>query len=203
METPENDAPTSRSRRRRNVVGSSPHREEYVRLMKAGWTAMALERYAGFRFGEDIPSRTFRQYRQRHKIEPEVEHLQEWRQVEALDVVSERATLIQMQKARIDVEVGLEIGAQRGMNKLLSTTRHEIFLLSALLDQHKADLQDLGLMPKAGEQIEITTPAQAIQGVVPKAQSLGALIGLEPGSDGEAQLARVLHMQAKKSEQAG
>lgn len=185
---------------RRNVVGSSPHRDDYVRLMEAGWSCVSLERYAALRYGEDIPERTFRLYRQRAKVQRKNDALDSYADVESLDVVTERAKLIQLQKARIAVDVDLEIGETRGMNKLLSTTKEEIRLLSTLLTEHKADLQDLGLMPKSGDKVEVSYPdgpRAPAEGDFGRARSLAELLGADPAA--EADLAKVLHLAQFKA----
>jgi hypothetical protein len=197
-QTTEPQGPQRRSRARRNVVGGSPHRDEYVRLMQAGWSSLTLERYAMYRFGEEIPASTFRTYKKRWAIEAKVAP---WaREAEkvldadaAVDVVTARAELIELQRSRIAIDVGHE----RTMTKLFGSTRAEIAALSSLLDAHKADLQDLGLFPKAGTTLTISgdvpkpTAADA-----PKVQTLGTLIGTEDTAE-EIEAAKVLHLKMK------
>lgn len=199
------EPPQGRKKRRQNVIGNSPHREEYVRLMKAGWSSVALERYALVRWGEQIPASTFRSYRSTHKrrwdvststfnaaaedaanvLDPDV----------LLDIMHERAELIRLQKARIAIDVKHE----RQMSKLFNSTAREIELLSRLLDQSKADLQDLGLFPKAGLTVDINAQIGGLQpdlddpGVrSPQAATLGQVLGMADEAS-QMQLARALH----------
>ena len=187
---------SGRSRARRNVIGASKHRDEYVRLMEAGWSSLTLERYALHRYGEEIPASTFRTYKAKKKIETRVTA---WKQGEkvidreaALDVITRRAELIELQEARIAIDVKHE----QQMQKLFGSTRGEIQTLNALLDAHKTDLQDLGLLPKAGEHLTIDGPArQPTPEDAPKARRLSDLIGVE--EEQEMQAARLLHLQVK------
>jgi hypothetical protein len=180
----------ARSKRRRNVVGSSPHRLEYERLIDVGWTSMSLERYALHRYGEDIPAVTFRLYRKKlGKNRP----ASQYRTVvpsSMVDVLGSRAELIALQQARIAVDWGHE----QSMGKLFGTTRAEISVLSGLLDAHKADLQDLGVFPKAGEKLTINGVAVSPDDA-PKARSLAEALGVDPGS--EAEMAKLLHLSLK------
>ena len=193
QDQPESVKPV-RSRGRKNVVASSPHREDYDRLMRAGWSSLALERYAAYRYGEDIPASTFRAYKSRKKVSAQVSPPKKWEGVEgdvAVDVLETRAQLIDLQRQRIAIDWEHE----KSMKKLFGSTRGEIEVLSRLLSEHKADLQDVGIMPKAGEKIEVTNRnAGPTAEEAPRAQSLADLIGASPES--EMALARVLHMSA-------
>src|SRR5262245_61304666 len=95
----------ARGRGRRNVVGGSPHRDDYVRLMEAGWSSATLERYAAFRYGEEISDRAFRRYRARRGIaDPRTLRDDEKHPFDQpIDVLQERLDLIALQKARIDI----------------------------------------------------------------------------------------------------
>jgi len=176
------------------VVASSPHRDEYVRLLEAGWSSLALERYALHRYREDIPASTFRAYKAKKKIvvkgsglgaDPE----------QMVDILAQRADLIRMQRERIDIDLTHE----RNMGKLFSTTRSEIQLLDTLLNSHKADLQDVGVMPREGESLTINVPQPSAE-AAPRAKSLGEAFGVEPGQ--ESELARVLHLRMVASDGA-
>lgn len=186
-----------RSKRRRNVVGSSPHRDEYVRLIKAGWSSISLERYAAFRFGEDIPSRTFRAYKSRLKLDQvdEKKTLEQFATTEAHDVLQKRAALISLQEQRVVIDTSLELG----MNKLLSTTREEIRLLHSMLGDHLADLQTLGVMPKEAQHVQVTATggAEPEGAGIPAHRSLAEIFGADPAA--EAEIAKVIHMQRKKT----
>lgn len=189
--TPDNQTPGSRrSRRRRSVIGGSPHRDEYVRLMENGWSSLAIERYAWHRYGEDVPASTVRSYKARHSIVAK-QVFEDVPVDDALDVVSGRAELIRLQQSRIRMDVKLE----QGMNKLFSTTRAEIELLARLLTEHKVDLQDLGLLPKAGLTVGVQTqdpgPSRAD---APRARTLAEAIGGAVTPEVERQIARVIHL---------
>lgn len=200
-DTPDPGLQGGRSRRRRNVVGRSPHRDEYVALMKAGWSSLALERYAAYRYGEDVPSRTFREYKTKQGIDAEVRPFEKVDPDQVLDVVGARAELIRLQQARISVDWKHE----QAMGKLFGSTRSEVQTLNALLDAHRADLQAIGVMPVAGEKVEITTPDRPSAESAPRAKSLGALLGnASLGAEDEAAVAKVLHLavRGRKTPQA-
>lgn len=189
---PEGASGKQRARRRKRVIENSSHREEYDRLLKAGWSSVSLERYAQFRYGEDVPSSTIRTYRQRQPwaAEVKVERFGEILDPErAVDVLGERAALIKLQVDRIAIDHKHE----KEMGKLFGSTRGEIATLSSLLDAHKADLQDLGLMGKAGETLTVNTGAE--QADAPRSPSLSEALGVDPKD--EAGMARVLHMRLK------
>jgi hypothetical protein len=171
------------------VVGNSEHRDEYVRLMRAGWTSLSLEAYARYRYAEDIPASTFRSYKARQKIEVKQSGLlsQVMDVDEAPDVIAVRQELIALQIGRI----GIDVKHERDMSKLFSTTRGEIALLNSLLTDLKTDLQDAGLMGQATRGEDAVQPAQD-GGVIPRAATLGDLMGLAPENQTEA--ARLLHL---------
>jgi hypothetical protein len=184
----QNPRPEGRSRRRRNVIGSSPHRDEYVRLLKAGWSSLALERYAAFRYGEDIPAQTFRGYRAR--LKKQGEQVEPYKKVEVdqtIDVIGERANLIRLQRERIKIDWEHE----QSMKKLFSSLSREITVLNSLLDSHKADLQDVGVLPKSPDEIRVTT-RQEQQAQAPRWMTLGEIVG-GLDKETEADLARSLH----------
>lgn len=198
--------PSTRHRSRRNVIGSSVHREDYVGLMRAGWSSEAISRYAGYRFGEDIPASTIRHYRNRNKVRaataPAFPGLQQGQPgtdpEKRLDVMGLRAEAIQLQLARIRVEVAAEQGAAR----LLPTVRDELRLLNTLLNDHKADQQDWGLAPKAGDRVDPLpaalpgVPSPAAAGA-PKFQTIGEMFGVPDGSDAEREIAVRLHLATR------
>lgn len=180
-----------RSKARRNVVGGSPHRDEYVRLMQAGWSSPAIEKYAMFRYGEDMPERTIRAYRKRRGIKADGPLYSPQVFDQPIDVLTARADLIALQRERVLIDVTHE----RTMQKLFGTTKAEIALLSTLLGEHKVDLQDLGLLPKVGVSMDVnvrTSPDEA-----PRAASLADLFGADPAA--EAELAKVLHLRARET----
>lgn len=177
---------------RRNVIANSGHREDYERLLEAGWSSVSLEKYAAYRFNEQIDASTFRRYRQRMeldaaKVESPDGRLAKLRRDELIDIVQARADLIRLQKARVWTDVGLEIG-DRGMGKLFRTTRHEIALLSEMLTAHAEDLQALGVLTKPDERIEVTK-----QSSLPELENrrLGEILGSDAD---EESLARVVNL---------
>lgn len=190
---------TRKKKRTSNAIGRSPNREEYANLMQAGWSSVALERYALWRYGEEIKASAFRTYRRRHGWQVQTATFNGDRDLDPdvlLDLVHERAELIRLQKFRISVDVRLE----RNMNKLLSTTKGEIELLSRMLDQSKRDLQDLGLFPQAGVKIDIHGRVGGLEPSMddgrnrftPPAASLGELLG-QMGPEEEMRMARMIN----------
>lgn len=197
MEDAPEAANSGRSRGRRNVIGASPHREDYERLIRNGWDSLSLERYASYRYGEDIPASTFRTYKSRKKMSSQVKAPEgAWGQIEVEglpDVLKIRAEMIELQRRRIAVDWTHE----QSMSKLFGSTKGELAALGQMLDAMKADLQDVGIMSKAGEKIEVTQGMglPSAEAGAPRQLSLGALIGSD---DPEAvhQMARVLHIAA-------
>ena len=177
---PESTEKPQRSRRRRNVIGQSMHRDEYVRLMKAGWSSASLERYAAWRNGEDIPASTFRTYKKRLKLDVQRSRVLDASfDTDALpDVLTKRLELIELQTQRLAIDAQHE----RDMRKLFGTTKNEIALLNTLLNEMRQDLADVGML---GE--NKTEPEPEID--LPKHKTLGDVLAGD-----EQQLAEVLHM---------
>jgi hypothetical protein len=194
---------STRGRNRKNVIASSPHKSEYKKLLKAGWSSLAVERYAMFRYGEDIPAATIRAYRKSMRLQVTASVMRPAKEVDpeqVLDVALEMAELIQLQKDRVAIDVKLETQ----MNKLLSTTRMEIRELSMLLREYKETMQDWGLHPVRGVKLDVhgtlhpgEQPGPADDGrtrYAPRVQTLGQLFdGGEVSQEQEIQLARMLH----------
>jgi hypothetical protein len=174
------DKPKERSRRRRNVIGSSMHRDEYLRLMKAGWSSATLERYAAWRCGEDIPASTFRQYKKRMKLDVQTSRvLNASFDTDAIpDVLTKRQELIALQTERLAIDAQHE----RDMRKLFGTTKNEIALLNTLLNELRQDLTDAGVLGEGASQAEPEIE-------LPKHRTLADVL---PGD--EQGLAEVLHM---------
>lgn len=176
------------------MIGGSPHRDEYVRLMEAGWSSMALERYARHRYGEDVPAATFRTYKRRAKIVTDVSKFGEIVDPEKMiDVLRTRSELVQLQMERIRIDHDHE----RTMGKLFGSTSREIDLLAKLLDQSKADQQDLGLFPKAGETLHVDLPRPSGE-TAPRHRSLAEALGIEETQ--QADVAKVLHLALARKE---
>lgn len=171
---------TTRSRRRRNVIGQSMHRDEYVRLMKAGWSSATLERYAAWRCGEDIPASTFREYKKKLKLDVQTSRLLNASfDTDAIpDVLAKRQELIALQTDRIAIDAAHE----RSMTKLFASTRSEIALLNNLLTDLRHDLESAGIL---GAERVAGVPEEEL----PRARTLAEVF-----SGDERELAKVLHM---------
>lgn len=171
------------SHSRKSVLNSSPHKEEYLRLMSEGWSSGALERYAAYRYGETITASAFRTIKSRIKSQKP-----DWLKPEQLtgknrgaitedgdhrvDVMKIRHQLavLQMQRISTDVKTELDLG------KLFSSTKGEIELLNVLLDRIKTDEEDYGLRAPIAQQQEVTVrdlPAT----VAPRHQTLADALG--------------------------
>jgi hypothetical protein len=176
------------------VLNSSPHLEEYLRLMESGWSSQALERYASYRYGEVIASSTFRTRKARMLAQKpasvkmseltgksgseiaDAEH-----RVDVMKIRNQLAVL-QMQRISLDVKTELDLG------KLFSSTKGEIDMLNTLLDKIKQDEEDFGLRAKVADETKVTVsdlPAQ----VAPRHDTLAAALGA--GGLDQAQLIKV------------
>lgn len=195
----------TRSKKRHNVIARSKHREDFEKLMKANWSSAAIERYALWRYGEDIPEITIRKYRLRKKINAAGEKrytLTRERSldemvVESLDVLGQRAQLIALQVKRIDDQQKQEVSGRHADASL----RQEVLALNTLLDSEKADMQDLGMFPKQGDEITIRSGREdKMEETVPRYQTLGDALGFDKiDADGdEAEAAKIIHMALKK-----
>lgn len=171
-------------KRRRNVIASSPNRAEYESLLRAGWSTYALERYALHRFGERIDQTTFVRYRKKLGIEAPASPWEGVKSEERVDVLRLRNDLIQLQMARIAIDHKHE----EQMGKLFGSTKGEIQVLDQLLSSMKTDLQDVGLLPKAGDKLEISAPKAE---EAPRHQSLADVFGADP--EKVIELARWVH----------
>jgi hypothetical protein len=196
--TPTNPAPPvprERSRRRRNVFGASPNRDEYVRLIENGWSSLAVERYASHRHGEDIPSSTIRTWCLKHEVKkPPKPTFTGVDPERVVDVMGLRAQLIQLQAARIQNDVRLEIGdgaGSPGMGKLFNTTRGEIALLNQLLNDHRLDQEAADIVARVTGQPVQAVPTQEEAGPLPHHATLGQALGAVGVTD--LALARKVH----------
>jgi hypothetical protein len=176
---------TQRSKSRRNIIGSSPHREDYHRLLAAGWSSYSLEKYAMNRFGEDIPARTFRLYKKRKGIVAPADPLKEISLDDIPDVLQERIRILLLQKARIAIDAEHE----RNMNKLFGGLGREIELYSKLLTELRSDLQEVGLLARDGE--SSTLPNEA-RDAGPRYRTLGEAFNATGAQ--ESELGKVLHL---------
>lgn len=186
---------TQRGGGRKNVISNSPHKVEYERLLADGWSSLSLERYAAFRYGEDIPGSTFRSYRTRKRITSKVSPRTGPIPVIAdtdsvVDILGKRAALVRLQMKRIEDDMAREIQGET----LNAQLRQEFVVMNQLLQSMKEDLQDVGLMPKLGEILTVQGPAIP-DSSAPKADTLHEALGIQPGE--EVAFARTLHLATK------
>lgn len=153
-------------------------------MLKQGWSSKALEAYARERYGEDIPSSTFRTYRGRLKIEEKPSVFKVDVDIDAtVDVIRARAELIALQTKRI----GIDVEHEGNMSKLFGTTRGEIDLLNRLLNDHKADLQDIGALPSRKQESSIeVSQTTTVREDVPRQRSLADALGLPESAEADA-----------------
>lgn len=191
-----------RAKRKRKIspFNQSPYREDYVRLIKAGWSSASLERYAAYRYDEKIPASTFRNHMARIE-KPEIPTVIGKNGTPItdaeIDVMNVRQQLIQLQLQRLAVDAAHEFQ----MNKLFGSTRNEITLLSTLLNEAKQDQRDYGVIAH--------DPADALPDVpvenavnAPRFQTIGQMLGLGEGQDPLAvveRLAQVIPIAPPKS----
>lgn len=172
-----------RAKRKKKVspFNQSPYREDYVRLIQAGWSSTALERYAKYRFDEVIPASTFRNHMRRID-KPEALTVTGKSGAgltgTEIDVMGVRQQLIMLQIQRLAVDSAHEFQ----MNKLFTSTREEMKLLSQLLNEAKADQQDFGVIKHNPADLLPDVP-QPDAGNSPRFASLGQLMGLTPGQN--------------------
>lgn len=174
----------------------SPYREDYVRLIRAGWSSVSLERYAKYRYKEEIPASTFRNHmRKIQKDETsQITRVTGKNNTDLsgteIDVMQVRQSLIALQIQRLSVDVTHEFQ----MSKLFTSTREEMKLLSNLLNEAKADQKDFGVLAPADTDEAPAVPA-ADDSNAPKYQTFGQMLGLQPGQDEKdlvEQLAKVI-----------
>lgn len=197
----EGPAPSKKRRPRggkgASVINSSPHRDEYRRLMlDDGWTSFALERYASYRYGEDIKASTFRGYKSKilaqkpDWVSPDVltgkdkKPLAEGGREVQLDVMDMRQKLAFLQLQRISVDVATELS----LGKLFNSTGREIELAAKLLDQIKEDQQDFGVLPKVADEVKVGVN-QLPQDIPRQHSTLGEALGLSKDSSPEEKMA--------------
>lgn len=186
---------TQRGGGRKNVISNSPHRREYELLMVDGWSSLSLERYAAFRYGEDIPASTFRSFRTRHRIvsktKPRTGPIPQVADVDAVvDILGKRAALVRLQMKRIEDEMAREADG----SALNPNLRHEFDVMNRLVQSMKEDMQDVGLMPRLGEILTVQGAAIPETGG-PKADTLHEALGVGPGE--EVAMARSLYLATK------
>ena len=187
-----------RAKRKKKVspFNQSPYREDYVRLIQAGWSSASLERYAKYRYDEAIPASTFRNHMRRID-KPDALTVTGKDKVALtgteIDVMGVRQQLIMLQIQRLSVDSAHEFQ----MNKLFTSTREEMKLLSQLLNEAKADQQDYGLLRHRADE-DLPAVPQADPSNSPRHASLGQLMGLTAGQSPLAMveaLAQVIPIQ--------
>lgn len=184
---------STRSRRRRNVIGNSPNRDEYTELMRH-WSDQAIEQYAWHRYGEDIPRATIGAYRRKHGIERAntgYNPADKYASADGIpDVLGGINDLLNLQRDRIRIDHKHEISRDALNPKL----RNEIALMNQLLGTAKATMQDLGLLPKSSEKLEIKSgPMTPVpEAGTPRLKSLEDITG-------DADAARLLARQLDSS----
>lgn len=192
-----------RARRKKKIspFNQSPYKDDYVRLIKAGWSSTSLERYAAYRYDEEIPASTFRNHMARIEKQPDAgnglavtgKNSEKLTGTE-IDVMGVRQQLIMLQIQRLAVDSSHEFQ----MNKLFTSTREEIKLLGQLLNESKADMKDFGVLAHDPEDQKAPTGAQDGP-VVPRHKSMAELLGVTDPADvlGVVQgLAQVIPMKA-------
>lgn len=163
----------------------SPYRDDYVRLIEAGWSSVSLERYAKYRYKEEIPASTFRNHMRRieKKADPSKRLAltakdQEQLSGSEVDVMGVRQQMIVLQIQRLGVDTAHEFQ----MNKLFTSTREELKLLSTLLNEAKADQLDFGVIA-AKQEDELPPVPQADASNSPQHATLGSLLGAGEDAD--------------------
>lgn len=181
------DAPSGKRKKDSpgQILARSPHQEEYRRLMKAGWTSFALERYADYRYGEKIASSTFRNFKARKLARDpkwlDVTYLtdKDGQQIIAkgvevdLDVMGVRQQLLHLQLQRISIDVAEELGDR----KLKDGTAKELRLAMDMLDKVREDQVQYGILPATASVTRFTIddlPAD----VAPRHSTLGDALGV-------------------------
>jgi hypothetical protein len=148
--------PWPRSGERKKKVSpfnQSPYRDA-VRLIQAG--RASLERYAKYRYDEAIPASTFRNHMRRIDKPDALTVTGKDKQAltgTEIDVMGVRQQLIMLQIQRLAVDSSHEFQ----MNKLFTSTREEMKLLSTLLNE-EADQQDYGLLRHRADEDLPTVP---------------------------------------------
>lgn len=152
---------------RRSKVDTSKHKEEIEHLLiEQRWGSRTTARYLELRYGEVIPPSTLRTWRTRKlalltrqgklpecwSMPPETDQSAPAKvrrlatPADALpDVVGRRIALIQMQEARITIDMEHEVA----MGKLFVSQAKEIELLNKLYNDLRMDLQEYGMFPRS------------------------------------------------------
>lgn len=176
-----------RAKRKKKIspFNQSPYREDYVRLIKAGWSSVSLERYAKHRYKEEIPASTFRNHMARIEktADPSNRLAIKGRDENQLsgaeiDVMGVRQQLIVLQVERLNVDTKHEFQ----MSKLFTSTREEMKLLSTLLSEARQDQLDFGVIAATKEDELPPVPVPDASNA-PKHATLGALLGVGDGED--------------------
>ena len=147
--------------RRNHVIASSPNCEEYVELMRNGWTSTRLEQYALVRYGEVIPAGTFRTFKHRRKIveyrnDPVSEKLSQLAKDNLQDPTALRSELASWLREVVAIQV-----TQAQTGRIPRDLKATALAYNQILNDVKQDQQDIGIMGKAGENIQLHVSQQS------------------------------------------
>lgn len=147
------------------------------RCIASGWSSGAISLYMANRFGYQLDDSTIRRHKSEYWNEiaakyPDLVHQGEQRvfveqhieKDEFVDHVGLLGSTIRLQRERIEMDLRLE----QQFAKLMPAMRLEIELLSKLLMNYHEVLQDFGVVPKAGENVNVNLgPSWSSQPSVP------------------------------------
>jgi hypothetical protein len=188
------------------TIKGTDHQDLIDQCLAAGWTSEAISLFLRVRYGKDVAGSSIRRYwgEERGRILDAYPELvaadQERVYVRAhqsshhfVDTLGSIGELIRLQRERLEVGLRLE---QATAGFLVDGNRHEIRLLADLVEQYHAILQDWGVVPKAGVDVQLR-----IDGATPTAtvtDHLGPVIDiLDPEDQAKViDLARVIHDRA-------
>jgi len=145
-------------------------------LLAAQWSSNVISMYLMARFAYDVDSSTIRKYEKtnRTRIRKDYPDLiaatEERVYVEAhkasdafVDVIRGMGELIRLQRERLEIDLAIE---KNDFHKLLPDTKHEIRLLADLMSQYHELLQDWGVVPSQGIEVNLRLdpgPEEAVE----------------------------------------
>ena len=143
------------------------------RMIAAEWTSTSIALYVTSRYGTRLHDSTVRVYRLKNGDEIRDEYpdlaaageqaVFKERALSAdstIDTLGKLQEMIRLQEARIVVDVAHE----ETMGKLFGSTRHEIATLAKLLEQYHGVLQDWGVVPTAGVDVNVNVDMPQVVG---------------------------------------
>jgi len=141
---------------KKNIVDQSPYRAEIRKMLIDGWSTIALEAYLAKKYEMKISHQMLRYYRDNHISKFERlgwDNFLDMKKEASLhiDIIGNRARLIMHQIERLEYSSKIE----KSSGFLIAERGRQIALLNELLNDHKQDLQDVGLFPKAPEELNI------------------------------------------------